>query len=188
MGWWNKWDWWWSASPSLSLTCTHTPFKQEIGCFLFTRKWLLWTWHIWKSIHLITSHYCADPPLVLPTLVDLIYSTQESVQISASTTLVALLVNHKRKPEVLCLLLDCLRYFDKWSFSFFIYLFGNLRFKEFLQSRICICNFNNFNTVLFSDSQNPDSGALVGRKEGMAWSLLPTCRPNFCGGPSLLLH
>lgn len=124
----------------LFLTCTHTPFKQEIGCFLFTRKWLLWTWHIWKSIHLITSHYCADPPLVLPTLVDLIYSTQESVQISASTTLVALLVNHKQKPEVLCLLLDCLRYFDKWSFSFFIYLFGNLRFKEFLQSRICICN------------------------------------------------
>lgn len=107
-------------SLSLSLTCTHTPFKQEIGCFLFTRKWLLWTWHIWKSIHLITSHYCADPPLVLPTLVDLIYSTQESVQISASTTLVALLVNHKQKPEVLCLLLDCLRYFDKWSFSFFI--------------------------------------------------------------------
>ncbi|EYU18758.1 hypothetical protein MIMGU_mgv1a000625mg [Erythranthe guttata] len=49
-----------------------------------------------------------DPPLVLSTLVDLSYSTQESVQISASTALVALLVNHKHNPEILCLLLDCL--------------------------------------------------------------------------------
>ncbi|KAL8041485.1 hypothetical protein ABFS82_10G166000 [Erythranthe guttata] len=67
-----------------------------------------------------------DPPLVLSTLVDLSYSTQESVQISASTALVALLVNHKHNPEILCLLLDCL-------------------------SKL---------------SQNPDSGAVIGTKEG----------------------
>ncbi|KAK6124646.1 hypothetical protein DH2020_041610 [Rehmannia glutinosa] len=49
-----------------------------------------------------------DPMLVLPTLVDLSYSTHKSVQISASNALMALLVNHKQKPEILCMLLDCL--------------------------------------------------------------------------------
>ncbi|KAI3471664.1 hypothetical protein Pfo_028314 [Paulownia fortunei] len=67
-----------------------------------------------------------DPTLVLPTLVDLSYSTCESVQISASNALIALLVNHKQKPEILCMLLDSL-------------------------SKL---------------SQNPDSGAPTGRKQG----------------------
>ncbi|KAI3471584.1 hypothetical protein Pfo_028234 [Paulownia fortunei] len=54
------------------------------------------------------------------------YSTCESVQISASNALIALLVNHKQKPEILCMLLDSL-------------------------SKL---------------SQNPDSGAPTGRKQG----------------------
>ncbi|KAL8489605.1 hypothetical protein ACS0TY_025004 [Phlomoides rotata] len=49
-----------------------------------------------------------DPPVVLPMLVDLSYSPHESLQTSASTALLALLVNQKDKPEILCILLDCL--------------------------------------------------------------------------------
>ncbi|KAL6530431.1 hypothetical protein OROMI_028320 [Orobanche minor] len=49
-----------------------------------------------------------DPTLVLPMLVDLSYSTQESLHVSASNALLALLVKHKQKPEILCLILDCL--------------------------------------------------------------------------------
>ncbi|KAL6523246.1 hypothetical protein OROGR_016849 [Orobanche gracilis] len=49
-----------------------------------------------------------DPTLVLPMLVDLSYSTQDSIQVSASNALLALLVKHKQKPEILCLILDCL--------------------------------------------------------------------------------
>ncbi|GFP89684.1 hypothetical protein PHJA_001112200 [Phtheirospermum japonicum] len=49
-----------------------------------------------------------DPTLVLPRLVELSYSTQESLRISADNALISLLVNHKQKPEILCLLLDCL--------------------------------------------------------------------------------
>ncbi|KAG8371928.1 hypothetical protein BUALT_Bualt12G0013800 [Buddleja alternifolia] len=67
-----------------------------------------------------------DPPLVLPALVGLSYSTRERVQISASSALIALLINHKHKPKIVCLLLDCL-------------------------SKL---------------SQNPDSGAPTGSKEG----------------------
>ncbi|PIN16692.1 hypothetical protein CDL12_10657 [Handroanthus impetiginosus] len=67
-----------------------------------------------------------DPPLVLPALVGLIYSTNEREQISASNALIALLLNHRQKPEIVCMLLDCL-------------------------SKL---------------SQNPDSGAPTGSKEG----------------------
>lgn len=49
-----------------------------------------------------------DPALVLSTLVGLFYSTQGKVQLSASSTLMALLINHRQKPEVVCKLLDCL--------------------------------------------------------------------------------
>ncbi|KAL3819820.1 hypothetical protein ACJIZ3_005725 [Penstemon smallii] len=49
-----------------------------------------------------------EPPLVLPALVGLSYSTHERVQLSASTSLLALLINHKQKPEILCMLLDTL--------------------------------------------------------------------------------
>ncbi|KAL2466133.1 ARM repeat superfamily protein [Abeliophyllum distichum] len=49
-----------------------------------------------------------DPALVLPALVGLCYSAHEKVQLSASSTLIALLINHRQKPEVVCLLLDCL--------------------------------------------------------------------------------
>ncbi|XP_011075215.1 uncharacterized protein LOC105159735 isoform X2 [Sesamum indicum] len=49
-----------------------------------------------------------DPAFVLPELVGLIYSANERAQMSASHALIALLVNHKQKPEILCMLLDCL--------------------------------------------------------------------------------
>ncbi|XP_073132125.1 uncharacterized protein [Henckelia pumila] len=49
-----------------------------------------------------------DPPLVLPALVDLSYSTNDEVRLSAGTTLIALLINHKQEPEILCMLIDCL--------------------------------------------------------------------------------
>lgn len=49
-----------------------------------------------------------DPPLVLPALVGLSYSTNDKVQLLASTTLIALLINHKQDPEILCMLIDCL--------------------------------------------------------------------------------
>ncbi|XP_073287340.1 uncharacterized protein [Primulina huaijiensis] len=49
-----------------------------------------------------------DPPLVLPALVGLSYSTDDKIQLLASTTLIALLINHKQEPEILCMLIDCL--------------------------------------------------------------------------------
>lgn len=63
--------------------------------------------------------FCAEPSLVLPTLVDHVYSLHEKVQLLASDTLLAVLKIHKDEPKVLCMLLDCLRYvtylFDKNS-------------------------------------------------------------------------
>lgn len=61
----------------------------------------------WHHDHLLFT--AADPHFVLPGLVDLSYSQNENIQTSASTTLVALLVNHKEEPEILCMLLDCIR-------------------------------------------------------------------------------
>ncbi|KAK4404886.1 hypothetical protein Sango_0857200 [Sesamum angolense] len=49
-----------------------------------------------------------DPAFVLPELVGLIYSANERAKMSGSRALTALLVNHKQKPEILCMLLDCL--------------------------------------------------------------------------------
>lgn len=54
----------------------------------------------------------ADPALVLSALVGLFFSAQGKLQLSASSTLMALLINHRQKPEVVCMLLDCLRYLD----------------------------------------------------------------------------
>ncbi|CAA2969441.1 uncharacterized protein LOC111378014 [Olea europaea subsp. europaea] len=49
-----------------------------------------------------------DPALVLSALVGLFFSAQGKLQLSASSTLMALLINHRQKPEVVCMLLDCL--------------------------------------------------------------------------------
>ncbi|XP_051138926.1 uncharacterized protein LOC127256780 isoform X2 [Andrographis paniculata] len=58
-----------------------------------------------QAPHLISF---IEPPLVLPALVELIYSANEGVQISAGSALTALLVAHKHEPEILCMLLDCI--------------------------------------------------------------------------------
>ncbi|XP_043816177.1 uncharacterized protein LOC110622515 isoform X3 [Manihot esculenta] len=49
-----------------------------------------------------------DPGLVLPSLVHLINSSDEGVQSYASTSLTTMLKYHNQKPEVICMLLDCL--------------------------------------------------------------------------------
>ncbi|XP_057999878.1 uncharacterized protein LOC110663402 isoform X2 [Hevea brasiliensis] len=49
-----------------------------------------------------------DPALVFPALVHLIYSSDEGVQSCASTSLTTMLKCHSQKPEVICMLLDCL--------------------------------------------------------------------------------
>ncbi|GMP97324.1 hypothetical protein CsSME_00045624 [Camellia sinensis var. sinensis] len=51
-----------------------------------------------------------DPSLLLPALVRLVCSSDEVVHSSASNTFVAVLKYHNKKFEVLCMLLDCLRY------------------------------------------------------------------------------
>ena len=60
----------------------------------------------------------ADPLLVLPALVRLVYSSNERVQSSASDAITALLKNHNQNYEVLCMLLDSLRYFAISIFCF----------------------------------------------------------------------
>lgn len=52
----------------------------------------------------------ADPSLVLPALVGLLYSSDEALQSSASNTFVAVLKYHNKSFEVLCMLFNCLRY------------------------------------------------------------------------------
>ncbi|XP_004292072.1 PREDICTED: uncharacterized protein LOC101315407 [Fragaria vesca subsp. vesca] len=49
-----------------------------------------------------------DPSLVLPALVNLIYSGDERLQATASDACVAVLKYHGQKAEVICMLLDCL--------------------------------------------------------------------------------
>ncbi|CAH9105580.1 unnamed protein product [Cuscuta epithymum] len=49
-----------------------------------------------------------DPSFVLPRLVNLIYSSNQRVQSSAGTAFISLLKNYKQKPEVLCIIIDCL--------------------------------------------------------------------------------
>lgn len=56
--------------------------------------------------------FLADPSLVLPALVNLIYSGDERLQATASDACVAVLKYHSQKAEVICMLLDCLRYFS----------------------------------------------------------------------------
>ncbi|KAI7743189.1 hypothetical protein M8C21_012206 [Ambrosia artemisiifolia] len=53
-----------------------------------------------------------DPSLVLPALVDLIYSSDATLSSSATTTLLRVLTYHNQKPEVISLLLDCLSNLD----------------------------------------------------------------------------
>lgn len=52
----------------------------------------------------------ADPSLVLPALVRLVYSSDEKVQLSAADALIRVLKYHNQKVEVIFMLLDCLRY------------------------------------------------------------------------------
>ncbi|BBH09755.1 hypothetical protein Prudu_022345 [Prunus dulcis] len=49
-----------------------------------------------------------DPSLVLPSLVHLIYSSDERLQSSASDACVGMLKYHSQNAEVICMLLDCL--------------------------------------------------------------------------------
>ncbi|KAK9141899.1 hypothetical protein Syun_011299 [Stephania yunnanensis] len=50
-----------------------------------------------------------DPPLVIPELVHLVYSPNEITRLSASDAFLAVLVHHKNSPDVIIMLLDCLR-------------------------------------------------------------------------------
>ena len=52
----------------------------------------------------------ADPSLVLPALVRLVYSSDERVQSSSADAFIGVLKYHNHKVEVICMLLDCLRY------------------------------------------------------------------------------
>ncbi|KAJ8769650.1 hypothetical protein K2173_005253 [Erythroxylum novogranatense] len=49
-----------------------------------------------------------DPSMFLPTLVHLVYSSDERIQSSASAVLLATLQNNNQNPEVICMLLDSL--------------------------------------------------------------------------------
>ncbi|MFS8002117.1 putative armadillo-like helical protein [Helianthus anomalus] len=53
-----------------------------------------------------------DPSLVLPALVNLIYSSDATLSSSSTTTLLRVLTSHNQKPEVISLLLDCLSNLD----------------------------------------------------------------------------
>ncbi|KZV50268.1 hypothetical protein F511_23254 [Dorcoceras hygrometricum] len=86
-------------------------------CSLSRAMWKHVADHLLKCLEdedlIIQSHAAnlipkIDPPLVLPALVGLSCSTNDKVQLSASTTLIALLINHKQEPEILCMLIDCL--------------------------------------------------------------------------------
>lgn len=70
----------------------------------------------------------ADPSLVLPSLVHLIYSSDERLQSSASDACVGMLKYHSQNAEVICMLLDCLRYLP---FHFIV-------FSSCSQSLICL--------------------------------------------------
>ena len=56
----------------------------------------------------------AEPSLVLPALVGLVYSSDEAVQSSARDTCLSLLKYNNKKYEVLSILVDCLRYIAVW--------------------------------------------------------------------------
>ncbi|XP_050227976.1 uncharacterized protein LOC126677419 isoform X2 [Mercurialis annua] len=49
-----------------------------------------------------------DPSLVMPALIHLVYSSDEGLQSNASTAFIGMLQYHNQKPEIICLLLDCL--------------------------------------------------------------------------------
>ncbi|PON49241.1 Coatomer beta subunit [Parasponia andersonii] len=54
------------------------------------------------------SGLLADPSMILPSLIRLVYSLDQRVQSSASDALVRVLKFHNQSAEVLCMLLDCL--------------------------------------------------------------------------------
>lgn len=66
----------------------------------------------------------ADPALVLPALVGLLYSSDEVLQSSASNTFVAVLKYHNKNFEVLCMLFNCLRYVVSSLYFFLHFCFG----------------------------------------------------------------
>ena len=53
----------------------------------------------------------ADPSLVLPSLVRLVYSSNDKVLASAEEALVGVLKCHNQNIGAILLLLDCVRYF-----------------------------------------------------------------------------
>lgn len=71
----------------------------------------------------------ADPSLVLPALVHLVYSSDERLQSTASDACVGVLKYHSQNAEVICLLLDCLRYF---AFPFIVVSLMFSKFKMFI--------------------------------------------------------
>ncbi|CAN8254424.1 unnamed protein product [Cochlearia groenlandica] len=93
---------------------SHIPWKQVADCLLkclgdeetYIRKQ---TSELLKSI---------EPSFVLPDLVTLIYSTNGKVQLSATESLLGILKHHKEDPNVICMLLTCLRYYIFLLFSF----------------------------------------------------------------------
>lgn len=50
----------------------------------------------------------ADPSMVLPSLINLVYSTDEKVQLASSGSLLSVLKHHNQNADVICMLLDCL--------------------------------------------------------------------------------
>lgn len=77
---------------------------------------LLVNWQLFLVSNRFNS--VAEPELVLPTLVGKFFSTNEGVQMSASHAVTVLLINHKHKPEVLCMFLDSIRYITRFLYGF----------------------------------------------------------------------
>jgi hypothetical protein len=79
---------------------------------------------------LILIFFFADPSFVFPGLVHLVYSSDERVQSSAGDAFIKVLKYHNEKVEVICMLLDCLRYL---AFLFvFFFLFFNFQCLRFV--------------------------------------------------------
>lgn len=75
--------------------------------------------------------FFADPSFVFPGLVRLVYSSDERVQSSAGDAFIKVLKYHNEKVEIICMLLDCLRYLA-FLFVFFFFLFFNFQCLRFV--------------------------------------------------------
>lgn len=88
----------------MTLVVPHSDSRKSLDCEIAS----------WHHDHLLYT--VADPHLVLPRLAELSYSPHENIQRSAAVALISLLVNHKEEPDILCMLLDYLRYFRNYQF------------------------------------------------------------------------